>query len=94
MSGLTESPKSESRKGQFYPGNPTAYHLLAIGCSLLQNSMMASPTSFDFLHGLSGQVVDEIVALDWQATPLGAPESWPIALRSQLATMLACPVPM
>ena len=56
--------------------------------------MMASPTSFDFLHGLSGQVVDEIVALDWQATPLGAPESWPIALRSQLATMLACPVPM
>ncbi|WP_314373282.1 PAS domain-containing protein [Sphingomonas paucimobilis] len=56
--------------------------------------MMASPTSFDFLRGLSGQVVDEIVALDWQATPLGAPESWPIALRSQLATMLACPVPM
>ncbi|MGE7206473.1 PAS domain-containing protein [Sphingomonas sp. NPDC019816] len=55
---------------------------------------MALPKAFDFLRGVSGQVVDEIVALDWRATSLGGPEGWPVALRTQLATMLACPVPM
>lgn len=55
---------------------------------------MAISKAFDFLRGVSGQVVDEIVALDWSTTSLGTPDAWPIALRSQLATMLACPVPM
>ncbi|WP_343525698.1 PAS domain-containing protein [Sphingomonas sp.] len=47
-----------------------------------------------FLNGISGQVAAEIAALDWSATALGAPEGWPAALKCQLATMLACPVPM
>lgn len=55
---------------------------------------MAHSSSFEFLSGVSGAVVDEIIGFDWAATSLGGPETWPVALRSQLATMLACPVPM
>ena len=60
----------------------------------MHNTSMAISKSFDFLRGVSGRVVDEIVALDWAATSLGSPDGWPVALRSQLATMLACPAPM
>ena len=51
-------------------------------------------SAFEFLKGVSGQVVDEIIAFDWAATSLGAPGQWPVALRCQVATMLACPAPM
>ncbi|TGD96215.1 PAS domain-containing protein [Methylobacterium nonmethylotrophicum] len=36
----------------------------------------------------------EIRALDWSATPLGPPESWPSTLRGTLSLMLACPTAM
>ena len=36
----------------------------------------------------------EIAAHDWSATPVGPMESWPPALRSTVALMLACPTPM
>jgi signal transduction histidine kinase/CheY-like chemotaxis protein len=62
--------------------------------TVLQNGWMAHSPEFDFLHGVSGKVVDEIRALDWTRTSLGAPRTWPAALRCQLVTMLACPVPM
>ncbi|MDQ1156910.1 PAS domain S-box-containing protein [Sphingomonas sp. SORGH_AS 950] len=66
---------------------------MAPGDASLDNGMMAQ-SSLEFLRGLSGQVVEEITAFDWGATSLGAPGTWPVALRCQLATMLACPVPM
>jgi signal transduction histidine kinase/ActR/RegA family two-component response regulator len=59
----------------------------------MYRTMTDSP-AFAFLNGVSGQVVDEIIGFDWSATSLGGPEQWPIALRCQLATMLACPAPM
>lgn len=62
--------------------------------AVLQNGVMTHSSAFDFLHGVSGKVVDEIRALDWTRTSLGAPQTWPAALRCQLVTMLACPVPM
>ncbi|CAM3194060.1 MULTISPECIES: PAS domain-containing hybrid sensor histidine kinase/response regulator [Sphingomonas] len=55
---------------------------------------MVHSSAFAFLNGVTGQVVDEIVAFDWTQTSLGGPETWPTALRCQLATMIACPVPM
>ncbi|WP_294238475.1 PAS domain-containing protein [uncultured Sphingomonas sp.] len=55
---------------------------------------MALSSAFAFLDGVSGQVVDEIAACDWTRTSLGCPQTWPAALKCQLATMLACPVPM
>ncbi|WP_058753045.1 PAS domain-containing hybrid sensor histidine kinase/response regulator [Sphingomonas sanguinis] len=55
---------------------------------------MAHSPAFAFLDGISGQVVDEIRNLDWTATSLGCPQTWPAALRCHLATMLACPAPM
>ncbi|WP_298089546.1 ATP-binding protein [uncultured Sphingomonas sp.] len=36
----------------------------------------------------------EIAAHDWSGTSLGSMETWPPALRSTLALMLACPTPM
>ncbi|SEM91195.1 PAS fold-containing protein [Sphingomonas gellani] len=36
----------------------------------------------------------EIAQRDWAATSLGAADTWPTALRSTLALMLACPTPM
>jgi signal transduction histidine kinase/ActR/RegA family two-component response regulator len=41
-----------------------------------------------------GEMGALISAKDWSATPLGAPESWPPALKSTLATLLSCPHPM
>lgn len=55
---------------------------------------MAHSPAFAFLDGISGEVVDEIRNLDWTATSLGCPQTWPAALRCHLATMLACPAPM
>lgn len=55
---------------------------------------MDHASAFEFLDGVSGRVVDEIRALDWTRTSLGCPQTWPVALRCQLATMLACPAPM
>jgi len=36
----------------------------------------------------------EIAEHDWSSTSLGRYETWPLALRSTLAMMLACPTPM
>ncbi len=36
----------------------------------------------------------EIAERDWSTTPLGPIATWPVSLRTTLATMLACPTPM
>ena len=41
-----------------------------------------------------GETGREILAKDWSASPLGPISAWPLSLRTTLATMLACPVPM
>ncbi len=55
---------------------------------------MVYSAAFAFLDGVSGRVVDEMIAFDWATTSLGRPETWPAALKAQIATMLACPAPM
>lgn len=37
---------------------------------------------------------NEMRAMNWSSTPLGAPEHWPAALRSMLSTMFSIPQPM
>jgi PAS domain S-box-containing protein len=37
---------------------------------------------------------NEMRAMDWSSTALGAPEDWPAALRSMLSTMFSIPQPM
>ena len=51
------------------------------------------PPALRFLAegGLTGR---EILARDWSGTALGPPASWPVSLRTTLATMLACPSAM
>ncbi len=41
-----------------------------------------------------GQTGREILAHPWADTPLGPPETWPVSLRTILATMLNCPAAM
>ncbi|WP_313293162.1 PAS domain-containing protein, partial [Rhizobium rhizoryzae] len=41
-----------------------------------------------------GEAGDLIRKMDWGATPLGPLDAWPIALRANLQTVLAAPVPM
>ena len=36
----------------------------------------------------------QVRAHDWAATPLGAPDTWPVALRTTLALMLGSVHPM
>ena len=55
--------------------------------------MVHSP-AFAFLNGVSGRIVDEMIAFDWTTTSLGSPDTWPAALKAQIATMMACPAPM
>jgi len=47
-----------------------------------------------FLHAESSSVGADIAAHDWSETVLGPMDTWPVSLRTTLATMLACPVPM
>ena len=48
---------------------------------------------FPFLEG-GGEMGQLIRALDWSATPLGSPETWPAALKIQVGVMLRSPFPM
>ncbi|MFK5596436.1 PAS domain-containing protein [Methylobacterium sp. HMF5984] len=41
-----------------------------------------------------GETGREILMKDWSGSVLGPLAEWPVALRTTLATMLACPVPM
>jgi PAS domain S-box-containing protein len=56
--------------------------------------MVAAPTIPAFLDHPASTVAAEIAAYDWARTGLGPMEGWPVALRTTLATMLSCPVPM
>ncbi|MBB4152425.1 PAS domain S-box-containing protein [Sphingomonas jinjuensis] len=56
--------------------------------------MVAATTIPAFLQHPASHVATEIAAYDWSRTALGPIEGWPVALRTTLATMLACPVPM
>ncbi|GJE74361.1 PAS domain S-box protein [Methylorubrum suomiense] len=51
------------------------------------------PLSLAFLTE-GGQTGREILDYDWSGHSLGPLATWPISLRSTLATMLACPAPM
>ena len=46
-----------------------------------------------FLTG-GGRMGDRIRAFDWRATPLGAPERWPISLQTLMGVLLAAEQPM
>ncbi|MEO5659984.1 MAG: ATP-binding protein [Polaromonas sp.] len=52
-----------------------------------------APAIPDFLAN-GGEMGALINAKDWTATPLGAPEGWPSALKNMLATFLSCPQPI
>ena len=41
-----------------------------------------------------GEMGALISVMDWRTTPLGAPEGWPPALKSMLASILSCPQPI
>jgi PAS domain S-box-containing protein len=73
---------------------PRPFSTLALDCTLLQGCTMVHSPAFAFLNGVSGRIVDEMIAFDWTTTSLGAPDTWPAALKAQIATMIACPVPM
>ena len=47
-----------------------------------------------FLQPATSRVGALIAAHDWSATSLGPMESWPVSLRTTLATMMACPTAM
>jgi len=47
-----------------------------------------------FLDQPKSKVAQAIAARDWSGTSIGPIETWPISLRTTLATMLACPTPM
>ncbi|WP_375463311.1 PAS domain-containing protein [uncultured Methylobacterium sp.] len=51
------------------------------------------PQSLRFLEAGS-ETGREILAKDWSDTALGETAAWPVSLRTTLAMMLACPVPM
>jgi PAS domain S-box-containing protein len=41
-----------------------------------------------------GEMADRVRAFDWASTPVGPMENWPISLRTAVATMLECQIPM
>ena len=41
-----------------------------------------------------GEMADRVRAFDWVNTPVGPMEKWPISLRTAVATMLECQIPM
>ncbi len=49
--------------------------------------------SFGFLSA-DGEMADRIRAFDWSTTTLGAPGTWPLAIRAALAIILDAPAPM
>jgi PAS domain S-box-containing protein len=56
---------------------------------------MSPPSSASFLHAAPGNdVASQIATFDWASTPVGPIETWPTSLKSTLAMLLACPVPM
>jgi signal transduction histidine kinase/CheY-like chemotaxis protein len=55
---------------------------------------MATPTSLDDVLPGQGPIHDLIRTHDWSTSPLGAPGTWPQALRHILTTMLESKIPM
>ncbi len=53
----------------------------------------ATRGTFDFLAG-GNELGAAMRALDWTATPLGAPENWPQSLRTSVSTCLNCAFPI
>ena len=49
---------------------------------------VASREPFAFLDGLAGESADEIRSQDWSRSPIGAPDSWPIARQILLRMVL------
>lgn len=41
-----------------------------------------------------GEMAGRVRAFDWANTPVGPMEDWPISLRTAVATMLECQIPM
>ena len=49
---------------------------------------------FDTLGDAGGEMGKRMRAFDWAATPVGAPAQWPQSLRTAVATLLECQLPM
>ncbi|HYF60912.1 MAG TPA: ATP-binding protein [Burkholderiaceae bacterium] len=43
---------------------------------------------------VGGDMASRVRAFDWSSTPVGAPERWPQSLRTAVATLLECRLPM
>jgi PAS domain S-box-containing protein len=56
--------------------------------------MSAVASTPHFLDHPASTTAAAIARMDWSQTSLGAVETWPVSLRTMLATMLACPTPM
>jgi PAS domain S-box-containing protein len=56
--------------------------------------MSAVTANPHFLDHPASATAAAIAAMEWSQTSLGAIETWPVSLRTMLATMLACPTPM
>ncbi|HSV36942.1 MAG TPA: PAS domain-containing protein [Ramlibacter sp.] len=41
-----------------------------------------------------GEMADRVRAFDWASTPVGPMEEWPVSLRTAVATLLECQIPM
>ena len=57
----------------------------------MSSSLSSKSTSHDLFSG-PGEMPGRARAFDWGATPLGAVETWPVALRAAVRLMLGSPV--
>lgn len=55
---------------------------------------MTGHNFFDALAGSGGEMGRRTREFDWARTPVGAPDLWPQSLRSAVATLLECQLPM
>ena len=55
--------------------------------------VVSTPAIPGFLAN-GGEMGALISVMDWRTTSLGAPEGWPPALKSMLASILSCPQPI
>src|SRR3954467_10407863 len=46
------------------------------------------------LFSSEGEMARQCRAFDWGATPLGAPDGWPLSLRAAVRMALECPFPI
>src|SRR5438105_3152218 len=60
---------------------------------VLMARVFESPTSREFVHG-DGQLGDHLRGHDWDATPIGGPDTWAPGLRTAVDVLLAAHSPV